>query len=88
MTTDYHSFTTIDTPTEERRRFRVGDWWINAAECLKCGDLIRSKNRHDMVSCSCGSISVDGGSWYLRRSGNTAEMVDRSVRFNHIVAED
>ena len=40
----------------------------NAAKCLKCGDIIESKHRHDYVTCSCGNISVDGGTDYLRRS--------------------
>jgi len=40
----------------------------NALKCLKCGDVIESKNRHDYVTCSCGNVSVDGGLDYLRRS--------------------
>lgn len=40
----------------------------NALKCLKCGDIIESKNRHDYVTCSCGNVSVDGGLDYLRRS--------------------
>lgn len=40
----------------------------NAAKCLKCGDTIESKHRHDYVTCSCGNVSVDGGHDYLRRS--------------------
>lgn len=39
----------------------------NAAKCLKCGDIIESIHRHDYVTCSCGNISVDGGTDYLRR---------------------
>ena len=37
-------------------------------KCLKCGDIIESKNRHDFVTCSCGNVSVDGGKDYLRRT--------------------
>lgn len=40
----------------------------NALKCLKCGDIIESKDRHDYVTCSCGNVSVDGGLDYLRRS--------------------
>ena len=50
-----------------RRKYHTGDILENAAECGKCGDYIRSNNRHDYKSCSCGNISVDGGSWYARR---------------------
>lgn len=65
---DYHDFTTIDTPQAERRELGVGDVWINSAKCEECGDVLRSKNRHDFVTCSCGNLSVDGGSWYTKRS--------------------
>jgi len=64
---DYHKFCTKDTSVKKRRKFNVGDWWINAIKCGKCGETIRSKDRHDYVVCSCGSCAVDGGSWYLRR---------------------
>ena len=64
---DYQDFTNIDTPKEERRKLYVGDIYSNSAVCLKCGEVIRSKNRHDFVTCSCGNVSVDGGSWYVRR---------------------
>ena len=39
----------------------------NKAKCLGCGDVVESKHRHDWVSCTCGSIFVDGGKDYLRR---------------------
>ena len=38
----------------------------NRAKCLKCGDIIESKYRHDWVQCSCGEIFVDGGTDYCR----------------------
>jgi len=41
----------------------------NKAKCKKCGDVIISHSRQDYVTCSCGSISTDGGNIYLRRSG-------------------
>lgn len=39
----------------------------NSAKCLKCGDKIVSKHRHDYITCSCGNVSVDGGLDYCRR---------------------
>lgn len=39
----------------------------NAARCLDCGDLLYSRNRHDYKTCTCGNLSVDGGSAYIRR---------------------
>jgi len=50
----------------------------NKAKCLKCGDVIESKSVHDFVTCSCGSLSVDGGKDYLRRVGNYGDFEDLS----------
>lgn len=33
-----------------------------------CGDIIQSKNVHDMVRCGCGNFSIDGGSAYVKCS--------------------
>jgi hypothetical protein len=35
-------------------------------------------HRHDFVTCTCGSISVDGGQEYLRRVGAIDACVDMS----------
>jgi hypothetical protein len=87
---DYHDFTTKDMPVAERRQLGVGDLWINAAQCLKCGDTVRSQNRHDFVSCSCGALSVDGGSWYARRSfsGSPEDYRDLSEPFDDVEDDD
>lgn len=50
----------------------------NAVSCLSCGDFIVSKHRHDFVTCTCGSISVDGGQEYLRRAGAIEACIDMS----------
>jgi hypothetical protein len=78
---DYHDFTTADTPEPERRALNVGDVWINAAKCEECGDVLRSKNRHDFVTCSCGNLSVDGGSWYTKRSFGQGRWTEMSEGF-------
>lgn len=39
----------------------------NMAKCRKCGDIIESKSRCQVVKCSCGSIWIDGGRHYLKR---------------------
>lgn len=83
--TDYHDFTDIDTPKEERRKINVGDIYINAIECTHCGDIPRSKNRHDMCYCKCGKVAVDGGSWYGRIAcQELTDFIDRSVPYNDI----
>ena len=69
-------------PKELRERFNTGDILENAAECLKCGDYIRSNNRHDFKYCKCGSIAVDGGSWYVKRIGDPANMKNIIVPYN------
>jgi hypothetical protein len=43
----------------------------NAVRCLKCNDVIESRDRHDYVTCGCGAVSVDGGHDYLRRAWAT-----------------
>lgn len=55
----------------------------NAAKCLKCGETIESKHRHDFVSCSCGNLFVDGGKDYLHRGYIDESMVQElSVQFS------
>ena len=52
----------------------------NSAKCLKCGDKIVSKHRHDYVTCSCGNVSVDGGLDYCRRVFKDMETwIDTSI---------
>jgi len=50
----------------------------NRVKCVKCGDIIESKTRHDFVECSCRSIFVDGGKDYLRRGGHLENIIDLS----------
>lgn len=84
MTTDYQDFTTKDTPEEERRRLNIGDVWNNCIKCKKCGDVIRSKNRHDFRYCSCKSVAVDGGSWYCKRVGELGDWEELSEPYNDV----
>lgn len=37
-----------------------------------CGNTIVSKNRHDFIGCSCGTVAVDGRTDYLRRIFKTS----------------
>ncbi len=84
MITDTQLFTTKDSSPEERKRLNVGDIWANQVKCLSCGDIIRSKNRHDFVRCSCGKIAVDGGSWYQRRVGDLNSYEELSEDYNNL----
>jgi len=87
---DYHEYTSIDMPKEERRRWNLGDYWINAVEWSKSGEFVRSMYEHDYRSCSCGNISVDGGSWYIKRVGNMqpGAWIERAVTFTDAEPED
>lgn len=84
--TDYHKFTSKSTPKSERQKKNVGDIYINAAICYKCGEYIRSRNRHDFVTCSCGNVSVDGGSNYAKRGFETKEFQNIIVPFDDVDA--
>jgi len=41
---------------------------LNQAQCNNCFDIITSRSTHDYVSCSCGDLSVDGGTSYTKRN--------------------
>lgn len=72
----YQALCPVDTPKAIRRRLHIGDVFENKAKCTVCGDILISKDRHDCVTCSCGSLSVDGGSWYMKRSCGDLEMYE------------
>ena len=40
----------------------------NAIKCNHCGDVIESTHVHDFKWCSCGTVAVDGGKCYCKRS--------------------
>jgi len=79
--TDYLNYVSRTSTAEQRRKFNIGDIFINGAVCLNCHDFIRSKNRHNYVLCSCGKVGVDGGSWYAKRVGEQRDRVDVIEKF-------
>lgn len=51
----------------------------NRCKCLKCGEVIESKHRHDFVRCKCKEIFTDGGLAYLHRGAkNPGYILDLS----------
>lgn len=40
----------------------------NAIRCNHCGETIESFSVHDFKFCKCGTVAVDGGHDYLKRS--------------------
>lgn len=56
----------------------------NQVKCLTCNDTPFSMHRHHYATCDCGSVSVDGGQDYFKRSftGKFGEMsiaIDKDV---------
>lgn len=39
----------------------------NMAQCLRCGDILESIDADPQVRCSCGRLTVDGGTKYIYR---------------------
>ena len=52
---------------------------LNRAKCNKCNDIITSYHGHDYITCKCGLIAVDGGTNYLRRTGEPSDMTEMSI---------
>lgn len=50
---------------------------VNKVRCKKCDDTIESKHTHDLQSCKCKSIYIDGGTEY-QRYGGEVELIDFS----------
>mgnify|MGYP004528311169 FL=1 len=50
----------------------------NKIKCKCCGEVIESKSRHDFKFCACGKVAIDGGHFYLKRSGNPNDWIKLS----------
>jgi len=51
----------------------------NQIKCKLCGDLVVSTYRHHFATCSCGKVSADGGTDYLRRVGDMKYWEEKSI---------
>lgn len=67
---DYADFTYIDMPAAKRKTLDVGNIFLNQGVAKCCGWVLRSKNRHHVAVCQCGKSSIDGGSWYIKVTGD------------------
>lgn len=83
---DYVDFTHIDMSLEDRRKIDVGDIYLNVIKhnVPECGWIIRSKNRRDYVTCKCGELSIDGGSWYVKLYGDIKNAELHTVMYRDI----
>lgn len=48
----------------------IGRYRRNAVRCHACGNVAESRHHHDYRGCGCGSVAVDGGTFYLNRTGD------------------
>lgn len=48
---------------------------VDAARCMSCKTVLFSRTRHDYRSCTCGSISVDGGFDYFRYRADQQDLI-------------
>lgn len=85
---DYQKLAGKSTSIKERSKLGIGDIFSNAATCLLCGETIRSMNRHDFRTCNCKNLSVDGGSWYLKRISKKKDSYKNVVVYYDEVEED
>ena len=67
---------TRSSTKEQRRKFDIGDLFINAIVCPECKDYVRSRNRYDFKRCKCGKCFVVGGSWYSQYGGNPISIIE------------
>jgi hypothetical protein len=49
---------------------------VNAVRCNSCKTVALSIHVHDFRSCLCGKVSADGGTEYLKRSGEPHDIED------------
>ena len=66
---------------------------INKVRCTKCDVLIESRHSHDLKTCKCGAIFIDGGTEYQRYgwganySSKKNESVEDNIDFSYSVYE-
>lgn len=73
---------TVPDPDDAKVKESVGGiLYRNSIRCLQCGHDVTSVYRHDMKTCPCGAVSVDGGSAYQRILGNREDWKDTSLLY-------
>lgn len=61
---------------------------VNKIKCKYCGDIIESRHVHDYKFCSCGTVGVDGGHYYLSRSFKTSPEKDYEELSEYVEEEE
>ena len=85
---DYHFSVQKDATPLTRLKHNIGNIYVNALKCLKCNTTVRSRNRHHMITCSCGSCSIDGGSWYVKVTGNQEDYQLITIPFDKVYKDE
>ena len=49
---------------------------VTTITCPGCKETIYSRARHDMKSCSCNGVFIDGGTEYTRIGGTLVELAN------------
>lgn len=66
---------------------------VNKVRCTKCNDIIESRHSHDLRTCKCGAIFIDGGTdyqrygWGFNYSPGENESLEDAVDFSYSVYE-
>lgn len=61
---------------------------LNAVRCNKCNKTIFSWSVHQLSSCTCGSVLVDGGFDYLKRIGSNYTELNQEDIPIEVIRED
>lgn len=64
---EYWKICDFNSNVNDRRKLNIGDIFENKARCLLCNDVLHSKSRNDRITCKCGNLTIDGGSWEIIR---------------------
>lgn len=59
---------------------------LNAIRCKRCDKVIYSRYRHDFNFCKCGAVAIDGGTAYLKRSGDPTSYIELSTSPDYMYA--
>jgi hypothetical protein len=51
----------------------------NRVKCKVCDDIVISDSSEEYTTCSCGSVKIRGGPYFLERIGDERDWVEMSV---------
>lgn len=60
---------------------------FNRARCRKCGTFLESKHVHDIQTCACGAVSIDGGQEYIRQTTKNLDDIEDLTEYEGLCDE-